>query len=338
MFPGFVVNRGALWRAMQPPGKNLSSGSILLALLVLLILLLPSADAEAAKIRIRVETPGGIQQNVFLSRPVHLAPDRPVVFVLHGVGRNAGEYRDQWHELALEHDFLLVVPEFSERLYPGAQSYNLGNVFDPEGRVRPESEWSFSAIEAVFEEVRRRFGMTARSYAIYGHSAGAQFLHRFLFHVPNARVTRAVAASADWYTMPVFNVAYPYGLRGSVVGSPDLAAALQLPLTVLLGEPAEDPQHPGLNHTPEALAQGPHRLARGQAFFSAASDAATALGVPFGWQLLMVPGAGHDNRLLAPAAIPTLLEEGSAAHPASAEPGQPQETEHLPEVLPATGP
>jgi poly(3-hydroxybutyrate) depolymerase len=311
---------------------------LLPCLVLLLSLLLTSADAWAAKIRIRVETPGGIQQNVYLTRPVHLAPDRPLLFVLHGVDRDAVEYRDQWHELALEHDFLLVVPEFDERLYPGVRSYDLGNVLDPDGQVRPEPDWSFSAIEAVFEAVRRRFGMTAQGYAIYGHSAGAQFLHRFLFHVPGARVTRAVAANAGWYTMPEFNVAYPYGLHGSAVSSSDLAASLQLPLTVLLGEADEDSQHPELRHTPEALAQGPHRLARGQAFFSAASDAAATLGVPFTWQLLTVPGAGHDNRLMAPAAIPRLLEEAATGDPVPGTQGGQQEPEGLPAVLPTTGP
>jgi len=31
--------------------------------------------------------------------------------------------------------------------------------------------------------------------------------------------------------------------------------------------------------------------------------------VPFNWQLVTVPGADHDNRLMAPAAIPYLLSE-----------------------------
>jgi len=31
------------------------------------------------------------------------------------------------------------------------------------------------------------------------------------------------------------------------------------------------------------------------------------LGVPFNWKLVTVPEADHDNRLMAPAAIPYLL-------------------------------
>jgi len=275
---------------------------------LLLLLLLAAAPLQAAKIRILVESPGGVDQYVYLTRPVHLAPDRPVVFVMHGVQRNADEYRDQWHELAMEHDFLLVVPEFSDGDFPESEAYNLGNVFDGEGNRRPESAWSFSSIERIFDEVCNRFGMTAKTYALYGHSAGAQFVHRFLFHVPGARVTRAVAANAGWYTMPDFDVAYPYGLQGSAVTGEMLWKALQLPLTVLLGEEDTDPEHESLRRTPEALAQGLHRFARGQAFYAAAQAAARRTGVPFNWQLATVPGADHDNRLMAPAAVPYLLE------------------------------
>jgi poly(3-hydroxybutyrate) depolymerase len=298
---------------------------------LLLLLCLSPGTVEAAKIRIKVDSPAGIEQNIYLTRPVHLAGDRPVVFVMHGVGRNAEEYRDQWHELAIEHDFLLVVPEFSKRQFPGSGAYNLGNVFDAAGKVRPVAEWSFSAIEPIFDEVRRRFGMTTKAYAIYGHSAGAQFVHRFLYHVPNARVTRAVLANAGWYTMPVYNVAYPYGLRNSVVSSADLASVLRMPVTVLLGEQDIDPQHPSLNREPEALLQGPHRFARGQAFFDAAADASARLGVPFGWLMLTVPGADHDNRTMAPAAIPWLLDEAKEA------PTSEQAPESLPRTLPVTG-
>jgi hypothetical protein len=248
--------------------------------------------------------------------------------------RNASEYRDQWHELAKEHEFLLVVPEFSERHFPGTEGYNLGNVFDAKGKLQPKAVWSFSAIEPIFDEVRRRYGMTARGFALYGHSAGAQFVHRFLYHEPHARVTRVAAANAGWYTMPVFNVEFPYGLRNSTVSSADLAAALQLPVTVLLGEEDIDPQHRSLNTDPEALLQGAHRFARGQAFFESAADASARLAVPFGWQLLTVPGADHDNRLMAPAAIPLLLEGVPQPAPHGA---TEIEQERLPETLPVTG-
>lgn len=331
-----TADRSALWPATIPSGKRRSFARPLAATLCLLVWLLPVAEAEAAKIRIKVTSPAGITQSVFLTRPVHLASSRPVVFVMHGNSRNAEAYRDRWHALALEHDFLLVVPEFSERLYPGDTGYELGNVFDAAGKLNPKPAWAFSAIETIFDEVRRRYAVTTSRYALYGHSAGARFVHRFVFHVPDARVSQAVVANAGWYTMPVFNAAFPYGLRGSVVSSAGLAAALQLPVTVLLGERDIEPE-PQLTRSAEALAQGPEGFARGQAFFDAAADASVRLGIPFGWQLKTVPGVGHDDRLMAPAAIPFLLATPGQQEPQESGPGPQPASESLPEMLPVTG-
>lgn len=275
--------------------------------LALFFFLLPAADAGAAKIRIVVQTPAGLEQRVYLTRPNLLASDRPVVFVMHGMRRNADEYRDQWHELARENDFLLLVPEFSERDFTGSEGYNLGRRFDEVGRLRPRGQWSYSAIEPLFDDALQRFGLVATAYSIYGHSAGAQFVHRFLYFNPGARVVSAVAANAGWYTMPDLSVAWPYGLEGTGIEARQLAAAMKVPLTVLLGEADNDPNHPSLRRAPEAMLQGPTRLARGQHFFEVARARSAAGGVPFKWRLAYVPGVGHENELMAPRAVPYLL-------------------------------
>jgi poly(3-hydroxybutyrate) depolymerase len=266
-------------------------------------------SVAAAKIQFKFDSWAGPQMRVFVTRPVNLASGRPVVFVMHSADRNADEYREQWHDLANEHDFLLVVPEFREKEFPGSKSYDLGNVFDEDGKAVSKAEWSFSAIEPIFDEVRRRFSITTERYSIYGHSAGSQFVQRLIFHLPAARVSQIVSANAGWYTLPDLENDYPYGLKGSAVSQVMLQAALQLPLTILLGEQDTDPEHPGLRRTPEALVQGEHRLARGQFFFGMARVYSQRLNVPFNWQLVTVPGADHDNRLMASAAIPYLLNE-----------------------------
>ena len=125
--------------------------------------------------------------------------------------------------------------------------------------------------------------------------------------MPRARVTRAVAANAGWYTMPDPDIDFPYGLKGSPVGEEQLIAALGLPVTLLLGDEDTDPKHPSLRRTPEVMTQGTNRFARGRAFFQAVRQYAANRGIPFKWQWATVPGAGHDNRLMAPAAVPYLL-------------------------------
>jgi poly(3-hydroxybutyrate) depolymerase len=282
---------------------------------VFLAFLLPlTAVADSsAKVSFGFDGWEGPALRVFATRPPALTPERPVVFVMHGMGRNADEYRDQWHQLALKYDFLLIVPEFSENDFPGTDAYNIGNVYDQEGKPLPRELWSFSAIEPIFDAARARFGMTADAFSIYGHSAGAQFVHRFLFHVPEARVARAVAANAGWYTLPDFSIEYPYGLGGSRVTPEGLQAALSLPLTILLGDRDTDPAHESLRRTPEALQQGQHRMARGFHFFDAGRKAAVRDGAAFNWHLATVLGADHDNRLMAEQAARFLLPQNADA-------------------------
>ena len=280
-------------------------------ILLFTLTLIWAGSACAEKSQFIFNAWAGPEIRVFITHPAGLTPDSPVVFVMHGVQRNADEYRDQWHDLAIKHQFLLVVPEFSNAAFKGSRAYNLGNVFDEDGSEVTEESWSYSAIEPIFDEVRRRFSNTSQRYSLYGHSAGSQFVHRFIFHLPNAHVSQLVSANAGWYMMPDYEQGFPYGLKGSVITRDKLKLALQLPVTILLGDQDTDPNHQSLRRKPEAMAQGEHRLARGYSFFDAAKAAAKQLDVPFNWQLVTVPGADHDNRLMAPAAIPCLLGTGS---------------------------
>ena len=254
---------------------------LLIIAVIGLLALCAIEPAQAAKIRYSFEGWDGPPLRVYATRPAGLASHRPVVIVMHGMRRNADEYRDQWHELALANDFLLLVPEFNERDFPGPEGYNLGRRFDAAGRARPRATWSYSAIEPLFEEALQRFGMVATGYSIYGHSAGAQFVHRFLYFNPAARVVSAVAANAGWYTLPDLSVAWPYGLEGTGVDAQQLTAVMKVPLTVLLGEADNDPNHPSLRRAPEAMRQGSTRLARGQFYFEAARAWSAASALPF---------------------------------------------------------
>jgi hypothetical protein len=39
--------------------------------------------------------------------------------------------------------------------FPGSRSYNLGNVSDRNGLRYPEAQWSYTAIEDIFDAVRK---------------------------------------------------------------------------------------------------------------------------------------------------------------------------------------
>ncbi len=244
--------------------------------------------------------------------PDGYTPDTPIVFVMHGASRTGQRYFEDWEPLAVTHGFLLVVPEFDADNYPGSQWYNLGNLFpdtdaaDATGAHNPESNWTFTAIEHLFDAVRTASGSTRTTFRIFGHSAGSQFVHRLLMTRPGAPVERVVAANAGWYTLPDDDTAWPYGLGGSGFEVAGLTALLQLPVTVLLGDADTVTTASNLRRTPEAMLQGPHRFTRGHTFHATAQSAAEALGVPFAWVLDTVPGAGHSNALMAPRAAEIL--------------------------------
>ena len=262
---------------------------------------LRAADTVAGANSFTFATPAGKTMRVWLWQPEKLRKDTPVLFVAHGVQRDADRYFREWLPYAQRHAAILVVPEFDEKNFPGTSAYNHGNFRNRDGVFLSPDQWSYSVIEPLFDEVRRRTGSDANGYAIYGHSAGSQFVHRFVFFVPKARYTVAVAANAGSYAMPTFEVDFPFGFGKSPVTEAMLNAALAKPVTVLLGSADNDPAHPNLPSQPEAKAQGPHRLARGEAFFAAAQARAKARNVTFGWKLRFVQDVGHDNGKMAEA-------------------------------------
>jgi hypothetical protein len=235
--------------------------------------------------------------------PDGVAPSTPIVVVMHGWSREAGRYFNDWRSLGAEHGFIVIVPEFNAKDFPESNHYNLGHVFDGQSaKQRPQSLWTFSAIEYLFDEIITRTGSAQTEYTLYGHSAGSQFVHRFLYYMPEARVRRYIAANAGWYTMPEFDTGYPYGLADAAIDADQLKAAMQKDVVLLLGREDLDHTDPDLRNTPEARRQGKNRLARGLKMFSVAKNSAGKLGIDLKWRLAIVDEAGHVNAEMAPAA------------------------------------
>ena len=239
---------------------------------------------------------------VWYHRPAAAGADAPIVFVMHGTGRNGEGYREAWIPFADAGRFVLLTPEFSRAQFGG--NYDLERLSAADGTPIPQAQWPYAAIENIFDAVRIANGLNAQTYDIYGHSAGSQFVHRLALLLPDARYRVAVAANAGWYTMPDASVSYPYGLAGTNVLPTQLSKALGRKLIVLLGDRDIDPHHPDLRRTPEAMAQGEHRFARGHAFFERARLAAVENNTPFAWSLRIAPGVAHSNGRMAPHAAP----------------------------------
>ena len=279
-------------------------------LLLLLLLLLATAPAHAqpnpaitpGSGRIEVAEAGGATQDpmpVWYHRPAAWAPDGRAVVVMHGVQRDGDRYRDEWRALAEANGFLLLVPEFSAAKFPGTRWYNFGNLVDGEGRPVPPASWTYPAFDRAVLAAMRAAGATRPGFALYGHSAGAQFVHRYLLLTGAPLAESVVIANAGSYTLPFPDRPFPEGLGGTVSDPATLRAVFARPVVLQLGEADTDPKHSSLPSQPWAVAQGDHRFARGWFFFDTMRRAAEAQGVPFAWRVATVSGVGHSNGRMA---------------------------------------
>ncbi len=234
------------------------------------------------------------------------ASEARIVFVMHGHGRNAAAYRDAWIPHAEQHGFMVVAPLFDAQQWSD-DAYAHASLIGPgDSRPRDPALWSFSVIEHLFDDIRAATNNPATHYLLYGHSEGGQFVHRLVLLLPQARYARAVAANPGWYTLPALDTRFPYGLQGTPVTEASLKTSLGRDLVVLLGDQDNDPNHPMLRRTPRAMAQGPHRLARGEYFMRSAARQAEALRCPLGWRVQRMAGAAHHNSEMAQAAADIL--------------------------------
>ena len=271
------------------------------AALLLLLAALPAAAAEilvgSGTFEIPAETgigPGRVR--VYYFRPPRFGRDSPIVMVMHGPYRNAEDYRDYWKPAAEQDGALILVPEFDARQFPDLKVYTLCK-----GPAR-------AVVEATFMKAVNDTGSRETGYRLFGHSAGAQFVHRFLMLAPSARIERAVAANAGYYTFPDLDTDFPYGLHGTDIDEEDLKRAFARPLTIMLGAADTDPTHPLLRRTPEALAQGPHRYARGKSFMASAMTEAQQIGAKLAWNMVAVPAIALDGQAMSRAAAPLVLD------------------------------
>lgn len=237
--------------------------------------------------------------------PTNKASDSEVLVVLHGLNRNAVVFRNTMQDIAEERNAILIVPEFSEERFPGASGFNFGNVYtngnNPTfGGLNLETDWSFSIIEPLFDYVVTQLQLNISSYKMYGHSAGAQFVHRFLLFKPNNRCEKFLVSASGWYTLVDNEIPFPYGLDNSILFGRDLSHAYRANVIVQVGENDNDPNDPTLRNNEFTLQQGAHRKERAEFYYNFHQEQAGIENSEFNWEFVIVPNANHD---IEPASI-----------------------------------
>ena len=245
--------------------------------------------------------------DVYFYRPRSFQANGRVLIVIHGQSRNADGYRDYFIDSAERYGVLVLAPEFSREIYRDSRQFNLGNMKNRAGQFLPIGSRSYLVIDRVFEQAKSKLGFMQKGYSLFGHSAGSQFVHRMILFCPSKMLVAAVAANAGWYTVPDTRVKFPYGMGNTIEADKFLSQSFKQKLIIMLGQDDDDENHRSLRTTQKAMAQGPHRLARGRYFYRTAKEMAQRLRAPFFWEISVVPGVGHSGRRMADPAADLLF-------------------------------
>jgi hypothetical protein len=254
---------------------------------------------------------------------------RRAVIVVHGVERNADGYL-RGAEAARAaagpagEDTLLIVPQFladidvaTFHLPAVVLRWSTGGWTEGEPAHGPAPLSSFDVFDAILRRLADRALLPNLAHVVLaGHSAGGQVVQRYSVvgrgeAALGARglALRYVVANPSSYLyfsddrpMPVDRAACPdfdrwkYGLAGAppyVGDTTGMEARFAVRQVVyLLGTADTDPHHPALDTSCAGEAEGPYRLARGQAYF--AYLGARHPGT-LAQRVALVPGVAHNE-------------------------------------------
>ena len=235
---------------------------------------------------------------VFYVAPEEINKNTRLVVVMHGRKRNGKQYRDQWLQKAKELNLFVLVPQFSEKNFPGVYRFNYGNVFTENNQSLPSDKHLFSMIDPLVKFSLKKFKIKSDHWGIYGHGAGAHFVHRYVLHYPEATHTLAIAANLGWY-LSMTDQDWPFGLTNSNIDDDMLKKAFSRYFLLMLGR-ADTSIKPNSQYVREHWdtinLQGEHRLDRGRKFFESSIAKSKEVNQFFKWGMVEVPTKkGHGN-------------------------------------------
>jgi pimeloyl-ACP methyl ester carboxylesterase len=220
-----------------------------------------------------------------LGVPKEINGATPVVACIHGVRRNVQEQFQAFAPLAGQAGSLLLVPLFAADAFPDYQRL---------GRPGKGGRADVALIELI-THLNSRFNLPERAIYLYGHSGGAQFVHRFVMAHPD-RVARYAISAPGWFTFPDESLAYPYGLaraaaQGELLRGHDF---LRIQGAVFVGS-ADCRSGPNLRRNPTVdLHQGVHRLERAVRWIHAMNAKARQMGLREPLKLRPLEDGAHN--------------------------------------------
>lgn len=247
--------------------------------------------------------------NIYYYRPQNWKVGDKIFVIFHGQDRGASVFINGTKNIkglaedAESKNVLLICPELTKEKYPGDRYYNFGFVMTNHYKtLNPRSQWTYNVVNRIIDDVIKRTNSNKSKIILFGHSAGGQFMHRYLFFADKLKADRVIAANSGVYFMPDENVAFPRGLKNVPITDKELKRAYKKDAIILLGE-NDVKRTRSFPQTPADDKQGLNRLERGKNFYAKTVLKAQEIGVKLNWQLITVPDVGHSGIKMARRAL-----------------------------------
>jgi pimeloyl-ACP methyl ester carboxylesterase len=243
--------------------------------------------------------------DVYYHLPEIINNETKVLFVIHGNSRNADNYLNTWIKLAKDKNYAIFAPHFKRSQFI---SFNTLQMSTSSGRIRNEANlYLNNSIDLLFDYIKSLFDLSQDSYDIYGHSAGAQFVHRYLLFSNSPKVNKAVAANAGWYTF-LDGSNFPYGINNPPIdfNSQNVINFLNMDLHIHIGS-ADTDISSSVNQSEGANNQGLNRFQRANNFFNYTTKIVEKNDLNYNWSFLVVDGVAHSNSRMSKAAAEVIF-------------------------------
>ena len=242
---------------------------------------------------------------LFYTTPKKIDKDTKLLFVIHGNSRNAEDYISAWLPYVKNKNVILVAPRFDKRNF--RYFFLLGSA-NSSGVINIDSnDFINTSISSFFNFFKSKFSLSTNKYMMFGHSAGAQFVHRYMLFSNDQRISNTVIANAGWYTF-LNGANFPYGINNSPIdiSEKNIRWFMSNRSSLLIG--SNDTSLENVNLSKGALNQGGTRVDRANNYFNVLIDIAEKENIPLRWTYKVIDGVGHDYKEMTAEAANILLQ------------------------------
>ena len=245
---------------------------------------------------------------LFYTLPEEINNQTQVLFIIHGGARDSEKYLDIWKKFTEHKNIILVAPEFKRADY---EDYEYLNISDDYGVLNKNlNEHLHNSLSIFFSFFKSKYNLEIDTYKLYGHSGGAQFVHRLLLFSDYDNVSSAVIAGAGSYTF-LNNENYPYGLKESNhLSDKKIKRYLSQRVTFLIGnQDIKKFESSKKNNIQGKAMQGNNRFEVGINYFNNLITVSERQKIPLRWKFQIAKGVAHDNEKMSLLASEILLKD-----------------------------